>query len=214
LWKGLFVFCVAVSVSSLLSAFSPNYETLLILRGVVGFCISGVTQKNTFYVEFLPTRSRGKCIVFMEIFWFLGTVAEILLAMLLLGHLKQDWHWLLGFTAVPVFIDLLAFLVVPESPLYYVAVGHTGKAQKILEKVAKDNGKKLPPGQLVSRGEKRWIELLRKDLRESKEITNEPVEDNEIVSDNSELSHLDTSPLIETEIQFAKVGYVLMLGIW
>jgi hypothetical protein len=66
----------------------------------------------------------------------------------------------------------------------------------------------------VSRGEKRWIELLRKDLRESKEITNEPVEDNEIVSDNSELSHLDTSPLIETEIQFAKVGYVLMLGIW
>jgi MFS family permease len=45
---------------------------------------------------------------------------------------------------------------------------------------------------------------LRKDLRESKEITNEPVEDNEIVSDNSELSHLDTSPLIETEIQFAK----------
>jgi hypothetical protein len=38
-------------------------------------------------------------------------VAEILLAMLLLGHLKQDWHWLLGFTAVPVFIDLLAFLV-------------------------------------------------------------------------------------------------------
>jgi MFS family permease len=45
LWKGLFVFCVAVSVSSLLSAFSPNYETLLILRGVVGFCISGVTQK-------------------------------------------------------------------------------------------------------------------------------------------------------------------------
>jgi hypothetical protein len=40
-----------------------------------------------------------------------GTLSEILLAMLLLGYLGRDWHWLLGFTAVPVFIDLLAFLV-------------------------------------------------------------------------------------------------------
>ena len=42
--KGLFAFCLFVSISSLVSAFAPNYITLLIFRGVVGFGISGSAQ--------------------------------------------------------------------------------------------------------------------------------------------------------------------------
>lgn len=65
----------------------------------------------TFYLEFLPSKSRGYCLVFLELFFCLGTLMEVVLAMILLGHFQLSWHWLLGFTAVPVFIDLLAFVV-------------------------------------------------------------------------------------------------------
>jgi MFS family permease len=42
--KGIFVFCVFVAVSSLASAFAPNYPLLLVLRGIVGFSLSGGAQ--------------------------------------------------------------------------------------------------------------------------------------------------------------------------
>eukprot|EP00118_Oscarella_pearsei_P018069 m.182930 g.182930 ORF g.182930 m.182930 type:complete len:617 (+) comp39298_c0_seq4:15-1865(+) len=72
-----------------------------------------------------------------------------------------NWRWLLGFTTVPLFLDLFAFLFVPESARYYVACGKLEKAQKVLEHVAKSNKKTLPPGRLVSKGEKAMILMMR-----------------------------------------------------
>ena len=62
----------------------------------------------------------------------------------------------------------------------------------------------------MSRGEKRWIELLRKDIRESKETINGPMEEE---FDSSESPNLDTTPLMKTEIEFTKVGCILMSSI-
>ena len=42
--QGIFVFCVFVAISSLASAFAPSYPLLLVLRGIVGFGLSGGAQ--------------------------------------------------------------------------------------------------------------------------------------------------------------------------
>ncbi|KAI4820272.1 hypothetical protein KUCAC02_028256 [Chaenocephalus aceratus] len=44
-------------------------------------------QSVTLYAEFLPMRSRATCILLIEIFWALGTVFEVLLAILVMPTL-------------------------------------------------------------------------------------------------------------------------------
>ena len=47
---------------------------------------------------------------------------------------------------------LLYFLLqlVPESPRFYMAAGKPEKALCILQKIAKENNKELPPGELIA----------------------------------------------------------------
>lgn len=82
----------------------------------------------TLYAEFLPMKSRATCILLIEvrltcttycispptsgctalrssvlqIFWALGTVFEVLLAILVMPTL--GWRWLLGLSTIPLFI--------------------------------------------------------------------------------------------------------------
>uniref|UniRef100_A0A4W6GCD3 SV2 related protein n=1 Tax=Lates calcarifer TaxID=8187 RepID=A0A4W6GCD3_LATCA len=90
----------------LMSAFAPIYGWILVLRALVGFGIGGAPQSVTLYAEFLPMKSRATCILLIEIFWALGTVFEVLLAILVMPTL--GWRWLLGLSTIPLFI--FAFL--------------------------------------------------------------------------------------------------------
>ena len=63
----------------ILSAFSPNYPWILILRMCVGIGVGGVPQSVTLYSEFLPKAARGRCIMMIEVFWAVGTCAEVVL---------------------------------------------------------------------------------------------------------------------------------------
>ncbi|XP_014016662.1 synaptic vesicle 2-related protein isoform X2 [Salmo salar] len=85
-----------------LSAFAPVYGWILFLRALVGFGIGGAPQSVTLYAEFLPMRSRATCILLIEIFWALGTVFEVLLAIVVMPTL--GWRWLLGLSTIPLFI--------------------------------------------------------------------------------------------------------------
>ncbi|XP_042297895.1 synaptic vesicle 2-related protein isoform X2 [Sceloporus undulatus] len=50
----------------ILSGLAPVYSWILVLRGLVGFGIGGVPQSVTLYAEFLPMKSRAKCILLIE----------------------------------------------------------------------------------------------------------------------------------------------------
>ena len=63
----------------LLSAFAPSYPWILILRMCVGMGVGGVPQSVTLYSEFLPKQARGRCIMMIEVFWAIGTCAEVVL---------------------------------------------------------------------------------------------------------------------------------------
>lgn len=132
----------------LLSAFAPFYIWILVLRGLVGFGIGGVPQSVTLYTEFLPTKSRATCIILIEIFWALGAVFEVLLAMWIMP--TQGWRWLLALSALPLAVFLAFCFWLPESARFDVLSGNTENAMATLRRIAADNGKTMPSGILIA----------------------------------------------------------------
>lgn len=137
-----------------LSAFAPVYGWILFLRGLVGIGIGGVPQSVTLYAEFLPMRSRAKCILLIEVFWALGTVFEVLLAIMVMPTL--GWRWLLLLSTLPLMIFSVLCFWLPESARYDVLTGNQEKALATLKRIAKENGVPMPLGKLtVARQEDR-----------------------------------------------------------
>lgn len=60
------------------------------------------------------------------------------------------WRYLLALSSIPSSLLLLFYWVAPESPRFLCSKGRTTEALSILEKIARLNGTKLPPGRLVS----------------------------------------------------------------
>ncbi|TKS78717.1 Synaptic vesicle 2-related protein [Collichthys lucidus] len=132
----------------LLSAFAPVYGWILVLRALVGFGIGGAPQSVTLYAEFLPMKSRATCILLIEIFWALGTVFEVLLAILVMPTL--GWRWLLGLSTIPLFIFAFLCFWLPESARYDVLTGNQEKALATLKRIATENGAPMPLGKLIA----------------------------------------------------------------
>ncbi|XP_069028961.1 synaptic vesicle 2-related protein-like [Embiotoca jacksoni] len=132
----------------LLSAFTPVYGWLLVLRGLVGFGIGGAPQSVTLYSEFLPVKARGISIMLIAAFWAIGAVFEVLLALWIMPTL--GWRWLLGLSTIPVAIFVCFSFWLPESPRFDVLTGRIEKATATLRRMAKENGKDMPRGKMVA----------------------------------------------------------------
>ncbi|OWK61247.1 Synaptic vesicle 2-related protein [Lonchura striata] len=131
----------------ILSGFAPIYSWILVLRGLVGFGIGGVPQSVTLYAEFLPMKARAKCILLIEVFWALGTVFEVLLAVVVMPTL--GWRWLLILSALPLLLFAGLCFWLPESARYDVLSGNQEKALATLKRIATENGAPMPLGKLV-----------------------------------------------------------------
>lgn len=138
---------VLLFLYGLLSAVAPSFTWLLLLRGLVGFAIGCVPQSVTLYAEFLPTKQRAKCVVLLDCFWALGACFEVALALAVAPNL--GWRWLLGLSALPLFVFACITPWLPESARYHVTSGQSDKALETLEQIAKDNRRPMLLGRLV-----------------------------------------------------------------
>ncbi|XP_037077426.1 synaptic vesicle 2-related protein-like [Pollicipes pollicipes] len=151
-----------------LSSFAPTYVWLLLLRGLVGFCVGAIPQAVTLYAEFLPVKQRGKCVILLECFWALGACLEVLLALFVMPTL--GWKWLLGLSSLPLLLFTLICPWLPESARFHAASGQSERALSTLKQLADENGRPMLLGRLtvddvstVRRGEIR--DLLVPELR-------------------------------------------------
>ncbi|KAB2069311.1 hypothetical protein ES319_A08G088800v1 [Gossypium barbadense] len=146
--KGFLTISMVTFGAGLLSTFSPNFLTLVVLRGLVGFGLGGSSVFLSWFLEFIPASNRGMWMVVFSTFWTFGSIFEAALAWIVMPRL--NWRWVLAFSAVPSFALLILYGVAPESPRYLCMKGNTSDALRILEKIASVNQTKLPPGVLLS----------------------------------------------------------------
>lgn len=144
---------VGCAIFGTLSAFAYNLPMMLFFRFLVGFFVGGSCSAYTLFAEYCPTHQRGSLLVIEQSFWAFGAIFSVCLAWIcfsedFLGRSDHDWRYYLFLTAIPLWIISAFYHMVPESPRYYVATGNTAMAQKMLENVAKINGKPLPKGKL------------------------------------------------------------------
>ncbi|KAD1397639.1 hypothetical protein E3N88_05790 [Mikania micrantha] len=146
--KGFLGAAIITSLAGVLSAFAPNYITLLILRCFVGVGLGCGHVFTSWFLEFVPIPNRGAWMVVFSTFWTVGTIMEASLAWWIMP--TYGWRWLLGLSAVPSLVTLLFYGLVPESPRYLCTRGRLAEARHILENGAALNQKQLPDGVLVS----------------------------------------------------------------
>ncbi|KAI3801579.1 hypothetical protein L1987_29688 [Smallanthus sonchifolius] len=146
--KGLLSIAIVTSGASVLSAFSPNYISLVILRCIGGIGLGGGPTYNSWFLEFVPAPSRGIWMVIFATFWTVGTIVEASLAWIIMPH--YGWRWLLAISSIPALAALMFYELVPESPRYLCLKGQTKEAYDILKRASVVNQSQLPPGILLS----------------------------------------------------------------
>ncbi|XP_058113435.1 organic cation/carnitine transporter 7 isoform X2 [Magnolia sinica] len=146
--KGFLITALITGGAGLLSAFAPNYISLVILRCLVGIGLGGGHVLLSWFLEFVPAPNRGYWMVVFSAFWTIGTVLEALLAWAVMPTF--GWRWLLALSALPSSILLLFYGIAPESPRYLCMKGRTAAAHHVLDQIARMNKANLPPGMLVS----------------------------------------------------------------
>ncbi|KAM7480722.1 hypothetical protein LguiB_005305 [Lonicera macranthoides] len=145
------VFLGAAILSSgagFLSAFSPNYISLVTLRGLLGIGLGSGHVFTSWFLEFVPTPNRGTWMVIFSGFWTVGAIFEASLAWIIIPRL--GWRWLLAVSSIPSFCIVIFYGLTPESPRFLCMKGRTTEAHDILENGALLNMKDLPHGILVS----------------------------------------------------------------
>lgn len=119
--KRVIEWCVALfGLFSLLSAFSPNLEVLIILRFLTGLGLGGAMPNTiTMTSEYLPARRRGALVTLMFCGFTLGSALGGIVSAQLVAVI--GWHGILvlgGVLPIVLFFALLA--VLPESPRWLV----------------------------------------------------------------------------------------------
>ena len=126
----------------LLSALSPSFPVLLILRSLTGFGVGGTLPVNySIFSEFIPAKNRGKNLVYLEAFWALGTIAAAGFSWLIVPN--YGWRWLLVISAIPGLIVFMIRRYVPESPRFLLSQGRTEEAMAILNRIAVINKREI-----------------------------------------------------------------------
>ncbi|CAL1543901.1 unnamed protein product [Lymnaea stagnalis] len=158
----LLLFASFTGYFGILSSLSPNYWWILATRFVVGCGLGATPQAMTYYSEFLPTKFRGPCMFAIAIMWAVGSCLEAALALVVMDTL--GWRWLLGISSLPLLAFSLTFKLLPESPRYHLVHGQRSQAMAVLEKIARENGSKLPEGTLLDPKDKKKDGTQWKDL--------------------------------------------------
>uniref|UniRef100_A0A8D0EAV1 Solute carrier family 22 member 3 n=1 Tax=Salvator merianae TaxID=96440 RepID=A0A8D0EAV1_SALMN len=132
-------------LSGLIVAFAPNIAVFSIFRFVQGvfgkgsWMTSFVIGKD-WLTEIVGSEQRRIVAIVIQVFFTLGVVILPGIA-----YIIPTWQGIQLVTTLPNFIFLLYYWMVPESPRWLLTRKEEEKAIKIMQSIAKENGKCLPP---------------------------------------------------------------------
>lgn len=143
-----------VFVLGILSAFAPSYAFLAVCRTGIGFFTGGTNVVVSYCIEMLPTAKRGKYGIFIESFWTVGTLLQVVLAWVIFSNAtsRGSWRTLVGWSSLPALICFVATLPLPESPRYLLSIGQAERAYDVVYQASAENGHLLPVSGKLSGG--------------------------------------------------------------
>jgi putative MFS transporter len=110
-----------VGVFGFATAAANNIETLVALRFCMGIGVGGLVVPFDGIVEFVPTAHRGRDLLYINLYWAMGTVITPILAYFTIGNGEEGsdpnaWRLFVILCATPcVLASILAFFLFPES---------------------------------------------------------------------------------------------------
>lgn len=139
-------------ISAVLSAFAPNFITLILARMIGGLGVGAALIIAPMYIaEIAPAHLRGRLVSFNQLNIVIGiTVAFFSNYLILqwsqeqqawqqaLQFAEHNWRWMLGVEAIPAVLYLVALLFVPESPRWLLLKGEQQKAKNVLLNTASE----------------------------------------------------------------------------
>ena len=120
---------------------------LTVMRFLVGFGIGGMPQVVTYFVEFMPIKTRYNPVALAVTFGIVGQIVMLCLAMWI--YPLFGFQWWLFLVAFPAIFSCIYCIWMPESPEFDVENGNHARAVETLQYVAKLNNSSLPKGRLV-----------------------------------------------------------------
>ena len=167
-----------IGLFSLASAFSPTFYCFIILRFVTSLGMTAcLALLYPVLIEFLPVRNRGKSLIALYLVQALTTCMTGGLAWWLIpSYSRYGWRYLTMATSAPAFVTFIYRLVFNvESPRFFISKGKLSKARKVLEKMARWNGKNL--SECLPEGAELSDVVLTKELRKNKGHWSQTVHD-------------------------------------
>ncbi|CAG9854103.1 unnamed protein product [Phyllotreta striolata] len=135
-----YLYLLIDSIFGIATAFATNYTMWVIFRVGVGFTIPALLgTPYVLAIELVGPRDRTLVTILINIAYSLAliTLAVIVWAI-------RDWRWMALTTTLPFLLLFLSWPLLPESPRWLMARGKFDKAERILQKMARINGKQLP----------------------------------------------------------------------
>lgn len=152
---------IGYSAFAALTALSVGFLSATAARFLAGLFVgASITVDVSYLTEHLPSTHRGRYLVYLEIFWPLGTVLGTALAWVVLLGVAVDgsvlgidaWRLLFFATAFPALLAPVLRRALAETPYFLAAAGRVQDANERLGEIAERNGTSasdLPP---VERG--------------------------------------------------------------
>lgn len=140
----LLIIIVVDVLVSFISVFSPNYTFFIVCRGFLGLGFPSLYRISFIMaIELMDPKRRARCGMLYCIFF---SFAMILLSGL--AYLIRNWIHLALVTSLPFSCLLVYWWFVTESPRWYLSHNRLEKAESVVQKIAKFNGRSLPPDYL------------------------------------------------------------------
>ncbi|XP_023930356.1 organic cation transporter protein, partial [Lingula anatina] len=135
-----FIACLVHGVGGLGAAFSPNYGAYVAFRFFVGSC-HGILINSVVVlcIEFVSPRRRMVSVCTLAMSWGVGLVLTTPVA-----YLIRDWRYLQLAVALPSFLYLGLWWIIPESPRWLLSRGRYKEAESIVRWAARVNKRAIP----------------------------------------------------------------------
>lgn len=114
------------------SALSPNVESLIIARILLGLAVGIASYTAPLYLsEIAPEKIRGSMISMYQLMITIGILAAYLSDTAF--SYSGSWRWMLGIITIPAVLLFIGVLFLPGSPRWLAARGRYHEAQKVLD---------------------------------------------------------------------------------